>query len=113
MQSLIIIIVVISTFFAAFAQTLWKIASNQLNKQNFIKIFFNKFFIIGCIIYAIAMLIYIILLSLSDLSYIHPIYSLNYIFALIFSKYILKEYISKNRILSVCIILIGVIIISI
>ena len=113
MQSLIIITVIISTFFAAFAQTLWKIASNQLTKQKFILIFFNKYFIIGSIIYAIATLIYIILLSLSDLSYIHPVYSLYYFFALVLSKFILKEHVSKKRVLSVCFILIGVIIISI
>ena len=113
MQSLIIITVIISTFFAAFAQTLWKIASNQLTNKNFVLIFFNKYFIIGILIYAVAQVIYIFLLSLADLTYIHPVYSLNYFFALILSKLILHEHITKNRAFSVGLILIGITIISI
>lgn len=76
------------------------------------KIATNLSLLCGVLSQAIALLIFLSLLSWGDISLIRPASSLAYILSLLSAKYILNEKINKTRLLGIIIISCGIVIIS-
>ena len=76
-------------------------------------IFTNYTIIIGILCQATALFLLISLLSWDDLSFVRPASAMSYVITVASAKYILHEKISKGRLFGICLILIGVLMLSI
>lgn len=74
--------------------------------------FTNPYVITGTLLFGGSTLLWLVILSGLELSYIYPLVSLNYVLTAIGSKIAFKEKITRKRWLSILIIIIGVIIVS-
>lgn len=80
--------------------------------QWLLRIFSNINIIIGITCQFIALFLLISLLSWGDLSFIRPASAISYLITITFAKYILQEKISKERLMGISLIMIGVITLS-
>jgi len=103
------IILVIMTMIGAVASLFLKKASGSKDFKDLLKDI--NLYIGGCL-YVTGALLNIWLLKILDYSVTLPMTSLTYIWTMIISYIILKEKISTKKIIGVCLILIGAIIIS-
>jgi len=76
------------------------------------KTYFNIYVLAGSLLYLIGSIFWIIVISQLELSFAYPLISINFIFIALLSKFIFKEKLTKNRLISLCIITLGVIFIT-
>jgi undecaprenyl phosphate-alpha-L-ara4N flippase subunit ArnE len=93
-----IILMLISSFCVCFGQLFWKISENN----EIIYLF------LGFALYGIGALVMIIAYRYGSLSVLHPMLSINYVFALVLSFLVLHESISWQKLIGIFIIIIGV-----
>jgi uncharacterized membrane protein len=108
---LAIILVLISTIFAAFGSLFLKKASTKF-KFSF-KGIFNKNLILGGLIYVFSTIFFIAALRRGQVSILYPITSLSYIWVSIIAVLFLKEKMNKFRYIGILFIILGVILITI
>lgn len=96
------------------AQVLWKLgAAAQINDfQSFWLALKSPLVILGAILYLIATIIWLIILSRYPYHLIYPLLSLSFVLALIASRFILQETVPWLSWLGVILICLGIIIIS-
>ncbi len=106
--------IILSVSINSVAQIMWKKGANLSNNniKSIIKMMMNKKVIIGLLLYALSAMIWIVVLSNAEVSYAYPLISLGYVTTTILSWLVLKEKISKKRIIGITIIIIGVIIVG-
>lgn len=75
-------------------------------------IYVHRWIILGIILYAVSLPLWIMALSRIDLSYAYPLVSINFIAITLLSKFIFKEKVTRFRWLSVFTILTGVILLT-
>lgn len=84
--------------------------------QGFVKsvwsMFTHKVIILGVILFAANTLLWLIILSGLELSYIYPMVSINYVLIALTSRIFFKEKVDKMRWLSIFIIICGVVLVS-
>lgn len=106
----IIIFMIISTFFGAYGSLYFKRGSHKTNNK-LISFIFNINLIIGGGLYIVSTMIYIYLLSKTNLSLLYPISALTYIWVLALSKIHLKEKISTYKVISIIFIITGILLV--
>jgi len=115
-QGTILSFILFSVTINSIAQIVWrKGAGGALSKvsiKNIIKMMMRPKVIIGLGMYIISALIWILVLSNTEVSYAYPLISLGYVITTILSYAILKEKINKKRILGISVIILGVIIVG-
>lgn len=74
--------------------------------------FTNKIILTGVFLFALSSLVWLIVLSGLDLSYVYPMISLSYVFTAIGCKIFFKEHVNRMRWLSIAVIIFGVILVS-
>ncbi|MDI6415241.1 EamA family transporter [Solobacterium moorei] len=104
------IVLLIMTMFGSVASLFLKKASGSNGLINMLK---NINLYIGGFLYVSSAVLNIWLLKILDYSVILPLTSLTYIWTMFLSYFILKEKITVKKIVGVCLILIGAIMISI
>lgn len=72
----------------------------------------NPFILFGVLLYLVASITWIWVLSLRPLSYIYPFLALTYVFALIGSKFLLHEDVNMLRWIGVAVIAAGIFLVS-
>jgi len=82
----------------------------KMGSKNKVSVYCNKFSIIGYFLLFIVTIFGILALKGLDLKFYYALTSLNYILILIFSYIILKEEITKNKIMGIILIVWGIII---
>ena len=98
------LIIIPMTFLGALASLFFKKASGS---ADFKALLFNLNLYIGGILYVIAALVNIYVLKFLDYSVVLPLTSITYIWTMILSHFVLKEHISRNKIIGVVLIFIG------
>ena len=110
-------LILISVLFIALGQVFWKLGTNQTGVVSFsdghlmasmIKMI-NKWFILGCLMLLASSVLWVIALSMVDLSVAFPFQSLAYVFIFFFSMFIFKEPITLLKIVGTFLIIVGVI----
>jgi hypothetical protein len=104
------IVLLVMTMFGSVASLFLKKASGSNSLIDMLK---NINLYIGGFLYVSSAVLNIWLLKILDYSVILPLTSLTYIWTMILSYFILKEKITVKKIVGVCLILVGAIIISI
>lgn len=106
-ETMAIILVMISSIFAALGQLNLKIGSMKMNLK-LSNIFRNYILLIGVSFYAIASIIGIIALRGGELTVLYPIASLNYVWVSLLSIKYLKEKMNLYKWTGILLIIIGV-----
>ena len=104
-----VLIFLLSVFIASVSQILLKKSANK-NHANEWREYLNKYVITAYFIFFISTILTIIAYKGIELKYGPIIESVGYIFILIMSKMFLGEKITKNKILGILLIIIGVIV---
>lgn len=100
-----LIMIIISTIFAAFGATMLKLGTK--------KSYFNKTVVYGIILYVSSAVFYFLALRITDLSVLYPLGSLSYVWVLVISKYYLKESFNRLKLVGSTFIMFGVILVGI
>lgn len=110
----IVLTTLIAAALAAYAQYLFKknVPSFSISVQEIFKLTRNRRLMMGFVLYALSLLIYLVALSSGELSFVYPIFSSTFIFVFLISGFVLKEKINKVRIAGLVLIILGIIIIS-
>ncbi len=110
----ILLTTLLAAALAAYAQYLFKknVPSFKLNIKEILNLSKNRYLVIGIILYALSLLIYLVALSSGELSFVYPIFSSTFIFVFILSAFVLKEKISRIRVAGLALIILGIIIVS-
>ena len=113
-KEIIIIVVVLlsSTCISSLASYFLK-KSSPADGGNKLKILLSPFFYLGGVMYVIAAAANIYLLQKLPYAIVLPLGSLTYIWTMFFSKRLLGEKITARKILGMCIIIVGVILVAI
>lgn len=106
--------ILISVTLNSIAQILWKkgVKIDKINVKAIIKMMLKPKIITGLAVYAVSALLWILILSNTELSYAYPFIALGYILVAILSHYILREKISSKKIIGMTIIITGVILVG-
>ncbi|MBF1103093.1 MAG: EamA family transporter [Solobacterium sp.] len=104
------VVLLVMTMFGSVASLFLKKASGSKSLIDMLK---NINLYIGGFLYVSSAVLNIWLLKILDYSVILPLTSLTYIWTMVLSYFILKEKITVKKIVGVCLILVGAIIISI
>jgi drug/metabolite transporter (DMT)-like permease len=94
-------------------QTCWKIGLESLHLhgnllQKLFQVVFSPFIFLGFVLYILATVIWMYLLSRLPLSFLYPLQSIAYILALFVGVFLFKEHIPVTRWIGTGIILLGV-----
>jgi len=96
-------------------QTLWKLGATGKEIHSLwmlLRLFLNPYIIAGLMVYAVASALWIYILNKGDLSYVYPIQSTAFIFALMVGATVFKEQLTPYKIIGVLVICLGVIILT-
>jgi drug/metabolite transporter (DMT)-like permease len=99
-----IIVVFLNCILGAFAALLLKKGSK--------KGLLNKNTLIGILLYGVGAIIFVICLKFAPVSILYPVTAATYVWSFIFAKMYLGERITKYKILGLCLIILGIILIS-
>lgn len=107
-----IFLLIFSVFVASFSQILLKVSANKKYKSRLYE-YLNPYVIIAYSIFFLSTIITVISYRGIELKYGAVIESTGYIFVLVLSKIILKEKITKNKIIGIILIIFGIFIFTI
>lgn len=108
---MIYVLIALNIILLVLGQALWKLGMNkvqlQLSFEGIIKVIFNPYIFSGIVIYGVATVIWLYILSKADLSKVYPLQSLCYVVAAIVAIVIFKEQIPVTRWFGIGLILAG------
>jgi drug/metabolite transporter (DMT)-like permease len=114
-----LILIFISIFIAVCGQILMKKGMLQVGfiqlshfGEKFWAMMLNPWVILGLVFYALSAVLWLIILSRKDLSFVYPLVSLGYVVVLFFSAVIFKEQVSLLRWVGTLVIMLGIFLIS-
>ncbi len=93
-----VLIIIASSLCTSFGQMFWKLSGTELNLYLFI----------GFVLYGTGAVLLVLALSFDELSSLHPLLCLSYIFAIILGYAVLGEHISALKIIGISVIIVGV-----
>jgi drug/metabolite transporter (DMT)-like permease len=96
-------------------QTVWKIGldrSGGLRLDNLLSVLFSPLILLGILIYGIATLLWLYVLSRLPISLAYPLQSIAYVLALLIAFFFFKESVPLNRWIGAAIILGGITVLS-
>ncbi|MCR5746260.1 MAG: EamA family transporter [Lachnospiraceae bacterium] len=106
---LVALILLAETSLASFASYFLKKSSGGDNK---LSILFSPFFYLGGILYVFSSCLGIILLQFLPYAIVLPLGSITYVWTMLISKFLLKEDITKRKLLGMAVIICGVILLA-
>jgi len=111
----IIALTLVSALMIAFAQYNFKKEMPQfhITREGIISILSKREIQLGLVLYIIALGIYLVALSLGELSLVYPIFASVFLFVLLISRKMLKETISPVRVLGIILIISGIVLTAI
>ena len=107
----IIALTLVSALMIAFAQYNFKKEMPQfhITREGIVSILSKREIQLGLALYVIALGIYLVALSLGELSLVYPIFASVFLFVLLISRKMLKEMISPIRVLGIILIISGIV----
>lgn len=113
--------ILLSVFMGAIGQTILKLGANKLGTislsfktiiKDVVHILMVPEILIGLILFGSSFLLWIKVLTKSDLSYAYPMVSLGYIVVALMSKFLLNEPFNINKVIGMVMIISGVFILN-
>ena len=110
---MLILLTIFNSVLMVTGQTLWKMGASGKDVHSLgqlLRLFLTPYVIGGLMVYAFASVLWIYILNKGELSYVYPIQSTAFIFALIVGTTIFKEALTPSKVIGVLVICLGVII---
>ncbi len=110
---MLILLTIFNSMLMVTGQVLWKTGASGKDIQSLgqlLRLFLTPYVIAGLMVYGFASVLWIYILNKGELSYVYPIQSTAYIFALIVATTIFKEALTPAKVIGVIVICLGVII---
>ncbi len=101
-----VLIAVFCSLIGALAQILLK--KGTVDVHSLFDIVFNKYIIVGAILYVLAFGLYLFAIRSADVSIIYPVIALSYLWVVLFAKIFLDEPLSFFKLLGTITIIVGV-----
>jgi uncharacterized membrane protein len=115
----IIILVLISVVLGAFGQVSMKkglknkpIQLNELASTKLFSTIFEPYVFLGAVLYIVATLIWFVVLSNAELSFVYPLLGLGYIVTVLFARFYLGESIATTRWFGIILIVVGAVLVA-
>ena len=105
------VLVGIASFFGSFGALFLKTGAAKLN-LGLRYLFLNGRLLIGITLFGTSSLAYVVGLRHGELSVLYPLVSLGYIWTLLWSALFLKERITRNKLLGLLLIVLGIVLIG-
>ncbi|WP_407306607.1 EamA family transporter [Desulfosporosinus sp. SB140] len=112
---MLILLTIFNSVLMVTGQTLWKLGASGKEVHSLsqlLRLFLSPYILGGLTVYAFASVLWIYVLNKGELSYVYPIQSTAFIFAMIIGATIFKEQLTPSKIIGVLVICLGVIIIT-
>ena len=112
---MLVLLTIFNSVLMVTGQTLWKLGATGKEIHSLgqlLRLFLSPYVLAGLMVYAFASVLWIYILNKGELSYVYPIQSTAFIFALIIGTTIFKEHLTPSKIIGVLVICLGVIIIT-
>lgn len=112
---MLVLLTIFNSVLMVTGQTLWKLGvlGKEINSlRQLLQLFLSPYVIAGLMVYALASGLWIYILNKGELSYLYPIQSTAFIFALIIGTSIFKEDLTPWKIIGVIVICLGVFILT-
>lgn len=110
-----ILLILFNVLLLTSGQILWKkglIQVGGISLANILDVVFSPLVLLGLLLYVVATVVWFIVLSKADLSYVYPLQSTAYVLGVIAAWLIFKEVIPPTRWLGVLVIIAGVALVS-
>lgn len=116
-----LIVILVSVVLTVAGQMLWKIGANQVGQisitfdnclSSTIKLFTNLWVVLGCLIFIVSSILWVVALTSENLSYVYPFLGLGYVLIALVSWLFLKESIGLLRLTGMLLVCIGVILVA-
>jgi len=108
---LLILLTIFNSVLMVTGQTLWKLGATGKEVHSLgqlLRLFLSPYVIAGLTVYAFASVLWIYILNKGELSYVYPIQSTAFIFAIIIGTTIFKEAFTPTKVIGVLVICLGV-----
>lgn len=112
---MVYIILLLNIVLLVAGQTIWKIGLEKvggLNAGNWLQVMFSPLIMLGIVIYGVATVLWLYVLSRLPISIAYPLQSFAFVLALIIAFLFFKESIPMNRWVGTAIILAGITVLS-
>jgi multidrug transporter EmrE-like cation transporter len=112
---MVYVLLVLNIILLVTGQTLWKIGLDRLGGmqlQNWIAVLLSPYIMGGIVLYGLATVLWLAVLSRLPLSLAYPLQSIAYIAGLLVAFYLFREAVPLNRWLGAGVIMAGIIILS-
>lgn len=104
---MIYIFLAINIIFLATGQILWKLAMSKMDGFDLISIMLNPYIVSGVVLYGLATLLWLYILSKKELSLVYPLQSITYVLGTLLAIFVFHENVSLLRWLGIAIIIVG------
>jgi uncharacterized membrane protein len=101
-----LVLIIICTFLTAFGQIAWKVGASKLT-LDFWSLVQNYALWIGFVLYGLGAIFLIFALKNGNLSFVHPLLSLGYVWAGLMAFFYLRESFPMLKLVSIAIIIAG------
>lgn len=108
---MLILLTIFNSVLMVTGQTLWKLGATGKEVHSLgqlLRLFLSPYVIAGLTVYAFASVLWIYILNKGELSYVYPIQSTAFIFAIIIGTTIFKEALTPTKVIGVLVICLGV-----
>jgi multidrug transporter EmrE-like cation transporter len=102
-------LILLSAFLGSVGQVILKIGANRIGELDILKLIKTPEIVLGLFFFGFSFLLWIKVLTKSDLSYAYPLISLGYINVVISSYFLFNEPISVSKLTGIILIILGVI----
>jgi drug/metabolite transporter (DMT)-like permease len=112
---LIVGLAILNSVLMVVGQTLWKLGADGKEvhgMEQLLRLFLSPYVIGGLLVYVVASALWIYILNKAELSYVYPIQSLAFVFALIIGATVFREQVTAWKIAGVIVICLGVLILT-
>ncbi len=105
-----IIYILAGIVFAALGQLLFKIGANSAGETDISNVFrlLNLYVVTGMVLYGLSAVLWVMALSVADLTYVYPFTALTFVLVYLLSFLVLKESFHLNRLIGAGIIALGI-----
>lgn len=100
----------LSALVAAYAQLLFKTGAVKFSFSvgNVMSLLRRRMIILGLLLYAVSLAVYLYALRFGELSFVYPAFSSTFIFVMLISRFKLKERITPKRAIGIAMIMLGI-----
>ena len=106
------VLIFIPIILAALGQLILKTGMNQVGKFDLVRSFTNPVVLIGLAFYGASLILWMMVLTRENLSFVYPLVAFSYVVTVTLSHYVLHEPVPSLRWLGLAVIIVGILLVA-